>query len=170
MANWTPARSVLLSNLMDEVVGTEEMVRIRQDFCRIFDCIMSTTYSNNDKFYYTGSKAEGLDLPGSDDDLMMDINNSDNLLIIQTMQDAPTATHRNVFYMKTENVPPCFAMLKSVNQVQHDLQLLDACQLIDNTMYLSSYLLLQSTSSDAYDSLQVKEYVHAYKMKSRTRV
>ena len=122
-------------------------MRIRQDFCRIWDCIQSTTDSYNDKVYYTGSKAEGLDLPGSDFDFMVDINNQTNLLIIQRMQDAPTATHKNVFCMKTENVPPCFAMLRSANQVQHG-PLFDACQLIDNAIYLSSYLLVHNATSE----------------------
>ena len=147
MASWTPGHSVLLSHLLDDVVGTEEMVKVRQDFCRIYDCIQSTTDSYNDNVYYTGSKAEGLDLPGSDHDVMMDINNQANLLIIQKLQDAPTSVHNNVFYMKTENVSPCFAMLRSVNQVQHGL-LFDACQLIDNAMYLSSYLLVHNATSD----------------------
>ena len=147
MANWTPPRSVLLSHLLDDVVGTEEMVRIRQDYCRISDVIESTKDSANDNMYYTGSKAEGLHLPGSDHDFMMDINNRANLLIIQKMQDAPTATHRNVFCMQTENVPPCFVMLKSANQLQHG-PLLDACQLIDNAMYLSSYLLVHNEESE----------------------
>ena len=147
MASWSPARSVLLSQLLEDVVGTEEMVRIRQDYCRISDCIRSTTDPYNDNVYYTGSQAEGLDLPGSDHDYMMDINNQSNLLIIQKIQDAPTATHKNVFCMKTENVPPCFAMLKSANQLQHG-PLLDACQLIDNAMYLSSYLLVHNVKSE----------------------
>ena len=70
----TPARSILLSQLLDDVVGTEEMVRIRQDFCRIDDFLQATRFKMN--IYYTGSKAEGLDLPGSDDDYMGDINES----------------------------------------------------------------------------------------------
>ena len=88
-----------------------------------------------------------MDLPGSDHDFMMDINNRENLLIIQKFQDAPTATHRNVFCMKTENVPPCFVLLRSVNQVQYG-PLLDTCQLIDNAMYLSSYLLVHNAISE----------------------
>ena len=58
MTSWTPARSILLSQLLDDVVGTEEMVRIRQDYCRILDWIRST--GTNTKNYFTGSKAEGL--------------------------------------------------------------------------------------------------------------
>ena len=147
MTSWTPARSILLSELLDDVVGTEEMVKIRQDYCRICDCLDSTADSYNDNVYFTGSKAEGLDLPGSDFDFMVDINNQANVLIIQKIQDAPTAMHKTVFCMKTENVPPCFVLLRNVNQDRSGL-LLDACQLIDNAMYLSSYLLLQSTSSE----------------------
>ena len=158
MASWTPARSVLLSQLMDDVVGTEEMVRIRQDYCRIWDCIQSTIDSNNFNVYFTGSKAEGLDLPGSDDDYMIDINNWANLLIIHKMQDAPTAVQRNVFYMKTDNVPPCFAMLRSVNHVQSNM-LLKACQSIDNAMHLSSYLLVQDMESDMNKKISFGEKV-----------
>ena len=101
----------------------------------------------NDNVYYTGSKAEGLDLPGSDDDFMIDINNKAKLLIIQKIEDASTSTHRKVFCIKTENVCPCFAMLRSVNQVQPG-DLFDACQEIDNAMYLSSYLLVHEATSD----------------------
>ena len=147
MASWTPAYSVLLSQLLDDVVGTEDIVHIRQDYCRIWDCTLSTKDATNDNVYYTGSRAEGLDLPGSDDDAKLDINNIANLSIIQNIQDASTATHRSVFCMKTKNVPPCFAMLKSVNQVQHGL-LFDACQLIDNTMYLSSFLFVHNAESE----------------------
>ena len=96
MASWSPARSVLLSQLLDDVVGTEEMVRIRQDYCRIWDCIRSATNSS-DNGYYTGSKAEGLDLPGSDDDFMIDINNNVKVLIIQKLQAATITVHRKRF-------------------------------------------------------------------------
>ena len=147
MTSWTPARSILLSQLLDDVVGTDEMVRIRQDFCRIDACIQSTTNSYNDNVYYTGSKAEGLDLLCSDRDYMIDINNQANLLIIQKMQDAPTAIHKNVFCMDTENVPHCFAMLRNLNEVQYGL-LFNACQLTDNAMYLSSYLLVHNAISE----------------------
>ena len=62
---WTRQQSSLLSLLLDEVVGTQEMINMRQDFCRLYDCIRSNHSGNR---YFTGSKAEGLDLPGSDED------------------------------------------------------------------------------------------------------
>ena len=63
--SWTPDQSSLLSVLLDEVVGTQEMIDIRQDHCRLHDCIKSDDSVN---WYFTGSKAEGLNLPGSDED------------------------------------------------------------------------------------------------------
>ena len=142
MATWTPARSILLSQLLDDVVGTEKMVYIRQDYCRIWDCIQSAANSVN--VYYTGSKREGLDQPDSDKDAMVDINNRAKLLILQQMQDAPTAILEiSMFRMLTEKVPPCFVMLRSVNQVQ-EIIVFDTCQVMDNAMYLSSYLLVHN--------------------------
>ena len=142
MTSWTPARSVLLSQLMDDVVGTEEMVRIRQDYCRVFDCI--ELIGTNVNTYYTGSKAEGLDLPGSDVDSMHDINDVFRMQVIQTEQDAPAATHRNVFVMSTENIRPCFVMLRSVSPIR-DRNLLNACQDMNNLRYLSSYLYVHNS-------------------------
>ena len=143
MASWTPARSVLLSQLLDDVMGTEEMVQMRQDYCRIWDCIRSTIDTRNDKCYFTGSKAEGLDLPGSDLDVMYDINNKENILIIQALQDAYTTIDKVVFHMTTENVHPCFAMLRNVNRIQSAL-LFYSCQPFDNAMYLSSFLFMHN--------------------------
>ena len=145
MANWTPARSVLLSQLLDDVVGTKEMVQIRQDYCRLYDCMISTYYGIN--LYYTGSRAEGLDLPGSDDDFMLNINYIFDILVIQNINDLPTSEWRNVFLMSTENVSPCFSMLKSVNQIQINI-LLNACQISDGFVYLSSYLFIEDYIDD----------------------
>ena len=145
MTSWTPARSILLSQLLDDVVGTEEMVRIRQDYCRIYDCIMSTGYHITT--YYTGSKAEGLDLPGSDRDLMSNINNVHDMQVTETKQGAQAATHRNIFVMSTENVPPCFVMLRSVSPI-HDRDLLNACQDMNNSLYLSSFLFVHNATID----------------------
>ena len=141
MASWTPARSALLSQLLDGVVGTEEMVRIRQDYCRIHDCIRST--GSNINIYYTGSNAEGLDLPGSDEDFMYDINKIRNMRIRKTRQDTSGAIQRNIFVMSTENVRPCFAMLRSVSPIS-DRHLLSACQEMNSSLYLSSYLYVHN--------------------------
>ena len=68
MESYPAEHNEYLSALLDDVTGTEEIVRIRQDYCKIHDCIRSTDGINN---YFTGRKAEGLDLPGSDYDYMI---------------------------------------------------------------------------------------------------
>ena len=141
MSSWTPARSILLSDLLDYVVGTEEMVRTRQDYCRIRDCSEAIVFNCNT--YFTGSKAEGLDLPGSDIDHMGDINNSYDIQVIQTEHDATGVIQRNLFVMSTENVCLCFAMLRSVRQIQNT-DLLNACQEFHSSLYLSSYLFVHN--------------------------
>ena len=150
MTSWTSTRSVLLSQLLDDVVGTEEMVRIRQDYCRIDDFIRSTGFKDNT--YYTGSKAEGLDLPGSDRDYMFNINNTHDMQVIQTERDTPGATQSNMFVMTTDNVPSCFVMLRSVSPIR-DRGLYNVCQDMNNSLYLSSYLYVHKAETDLRKAL-----------------
>ena len=63
-----------------QVWGKEEMVTIRQEDCRVLDCIGSCIL--NMGHCYTGSKAEGVDLPGSDNDYMHDIDNLYNIRVV----------------------------------------------------------------------------------------
>ena len=141
MSSWTTIHSILLSLLLDDVVGTEEMVRIRQEYCRALDCIHSSGTIINT--YYTGSKAEGLDIPGSDKDFMVDIDKLHDIKVIQTEENIQDAYDKNLVVMSTENVHPCFTMLRSVTQIW-DSELLISCQDIDNSLYLSSYLYVHN--------------------------
>ena len=113
--SWTPDQSSLLSLLLDEVVGTQEMIAIRQDYCRLFDCIKSV---GNDNWYFTGSKAEGLELPGSDEDYMNDVNNRFKIKVVQTLQEIDETNQWHNLLLCTDNVPLGFALLQSVNQAQ----------------------------------------------------
>ena len=141
MADWSQEHNTYLSALMDGVTGTEESVRIRQDYCKIHDCIRSIN-PNNVNVYYTGSKAEGLDLPGSDDDYMYDINNSADIAVSESVQDLVQSTRRNRLLIVTDNVPPAFAMLKCVT-LQHPLLLRSAVPM-NNESYLSSQQVVSS--------------------------
>ena len=88
MASWTLDQSTVLSHLLDEVVGTQMMIDIRTDYCMISDCFMSKEAQNKSR-YFTGSKAEGLDLPGSDMDFMIDINDLYHIKVIQSLEEIP---------------------------------------------------------------------------------
>ena len=141
MASWTPEQSRVLSQLLDEVVGTPEVTNIRQDFCRILDCLQSIRTQHNK--YFTGSRAEGLDLPGSDKDFMFDINDEHHLKVIQSLDESPNISSYSVFLMCTENVHPGFALLQHVNQNTMDPFLHLVSQRIYGVQHLSSDLLAQ---------------------------
>ena len=141
MADWSPEHNTYLSTLLDDVTGSEEAVMIRQDFCKIHDCIRST-YPNKVNVYYTGSKAEGLDLPGSDDDFMLDINEIYDIEVSESLQDLVRSTRRNRLLIITDNVPPAFAMLKCVTM--HRAQLLRLAVSMNNESYLSSQQVVSS--------------------------
>ena len=142
MANWTPERSAILSLMLDEVSGTEEIIATRQDYCRVEDYIRSCYL--NTGFYYTGSKAEGLDLPGSDDDYMWDINGIYNIRVAQTIQEARVASSPRIstLLLCTDNVHPGFALLRWLSissPIPHPL-LLRASQYMYGFPHLSSFL------------------------------
>ena len=66
---------------------------------------------------------------------------------IETEQKTPDATQRNLFMMFTENVRPCFAMLRSVRPIR-DIPLLNTCQKIHSSLYLSSYLYVHNLEAE----------------------
>ena len=146
MSSWTPDHSSLLSRLLDTVTGTRGAIDIRQDFCRIFDSVQSVM--GGLPIYYTGSKSEGLDLPGSDDDFMIEINGTKNIEIKQSSDGGQSVDNKNVFIMETDtcNVRPGFAVLRSMRSAPNS-RLMEAIQLINGFPYLSSYLMIQNSLS-----------------------
>ena len=141
MADWSREHNSYLSILLDDVTGSEEGVRIRQDACKIKDCVRSI-YPKNVNVYFTGSKAEGLDLPGSDKDFMIDINNLGDIEVSESLQDLVRSTRRNKLLIITDNVPPAFVMLKCVT-LQDPLLLRSAVPMNDE-VYLSSQQFVSS--------------------------
>ena len=148
MSRWTSEQSSLLSLLLDEVVGTQEMIDIRQDYCKMLDCYKSNKLHT---VYFTGSKAEGLDLPGSDEDFMFDINiihmmakDLRPIKVIQTLHDFEETNSYDIFLMSTENVPPGFALLSYVNPLIPRTFVPPWYQYIYDRIYFSSNWLVQT--------------------------
>ena len=141
MESWIPEHSTSLSYLLDDVTGTEEIVKMRQDYCKIVDCMKSI---KPDKFniYYTGSKAEGLDLPGSDHDFMHDINDMGDIEVSESIEDLLQSTRANKLLIVTDNIPPAFALLKCINV--YDQSLRRAIVNMGDNAYLSSQEFLSS--------------------------
>ena len=149
MASWRPDHSMILSLLLDTVVGTKEMRAIRQDFCKLEDRLRSKL--NYDNLYFTGSKAEGLDLPGSDEDYMFGRNNLMKMKVIQSLdEDMDPSANISTFLMSTENVPPGFALLEYLPQPHNSMHpfLYDACQIKNGIVNLSSDLIVQNSVHD----------------------
>ena len=140
MSSLTPDRSEILSHLLDEVTGTEEAINIRQDYCRLLDCAESAKLGHTSTHHYTGSKAEGLDLPGSDDDFMLDINYIFNIKVVQSVREISDTPTYEEFLLCTENVKPGFALLRRIRQHTDVLYpyLKTALKLINNMEYLNS--------------------------------
>ena len=144
MASWGPDHSKILSMLLDSVVGTKEMIAIRQDYCRLQDCLESALQKNN--IYFTGSKSEGLDLPGSDQDYMIDTNNIFEIKVTHSSDENNTFLYSTLL-MSTENVPPGFALLEHLQQTPLHPFLYQASQNINSRQYLSSDLFVQNCVS-----------------------
>ena len=136
MPGWTPDNSMILCLLLDAVVGTKEEIAMRQDWCRIWDCLIPYKYNT----YFTGSKSEGLDLPGSDEDYMLDINQSLQIRVIQSLDDNTDFSLDSIFVMCTENTPPGFALLRHVHPSPLRPFLYRSSKNIDGLWYLSSDL------------------------------
>ena len=143
MGDCTPEQNVYLSCLLDDITGTEEVVKMRQDYCKIWDCIRSIN-RHIVNWYYTGSKAEGLDLTGSDEDCMFDINNLNDLVVSGSINELVHATRTNKFVMITESVSPGFALLKCVS-VLNRRDLLQSLITMGDNSYLSSYVFVTSS-------------------------
>ena len=149
MEGWSSERSTILSMMLDEVTGTSEIVAIRQDFCRIFDCIASI--SVNDNLYFTGSKAEGLELPGSDRDYMLDINKISKVKVVQSLRECilvdPSGI--NVFLLCTENTSPCFSTLQFTKYTKDPFYslALSSSKKLNGVLHLSGSLLVDQTTS-----------------------
>ena len=145
MASWRPDHSMILSLLLDTVVGTKKMIAIRQDSCRLRDCLESAGLKIN--VYFTGSKSEGLDLPGSDEDYMYDTNNYLKIKVTQSFDENNEASLYNTLFMSTENVPPGFALLQYLHQTPLHPFLYRASKNMYGRLYLSSDLFVQNNVS-----------------------
>ena len=144
MEGWTPEHNTYLSYLLDDATGSEEMVKMRQDFCKINDCIGSIN-PHNVNVYYTGSKAEGLDLPGTDHDYMFDINNMYDVAVSESTEDLVQSPRTNKLLIVTDNISSAFALLKCVSL--HSLLLRRAMVYMGDNAYLSSQEFLSLSNS-----------------------
>ena len=148
MSRWTSEQSSLMSLMLEEVVGTREMIEIRKDYCKLTDCLQSDENGNS---YFTGSKAEGLDLPGSDKDYMKDFNDYFGYLkVVQTLHEIDDTNSNQLFQMCTENVHPGFALLQYISKYpcSRCSRLLPWIHNLNGVPYLGSDVSVQLVNND----------------------
>ena len=143
MDNWSPEDNRYLSSLLDGVTGTEEIVKMRQDYCRIYDCLHAKNVHPHSS-HFTGSLAEGMDLPGSDEDYIFDINDYYDIGVSDSLQELAQSTQTNKFLFITDNVQPGYVLMKCANQTQN-ADLLNSCVMFRNATYLSSALSVSTS-------------------------
>ena len=142
MDNCTQEENEYLSYLLDDVTGTEEMIKIRQDYCEMHDWLRSCPPDGVTR-YFTGSRAEGLDLEGSDNDFMHDINDVFDIEVSESEHNLAQSARKNKLLIVTDNVPPAFVMLKC-DSLQNPI-LTESVVNMQGHKYLSSHLFLQSS-------------------------
>ena len=121
MASWTYDHDFLLSCLLDDVTGTEDIVQLRNDRCVIRDCLLIHSFGseNIEGRHFTSSKSEGLELAGSDEDYMYDINNMIDIHVSESIQKLFQSSKSTKFLLVPDNKYPGFALLKCVFKARH---------------------------------------------------
>ncbi|CAG2224723.1 unnamed protein product [Mytilus edulis] len=94
----------LYKYLCDEIVGSEKVVRYKRLYCKLHDEILYDSESEL-TCISSGSMAEGLNLPGSDIDIMLVLKTS------EVYENKPE-DEEDLIILDTENALPGFALLK----------------------------------------------------------
>ncbi|VDH89705.1 Hypothetical predicted protein [Mytilus galloprovincialis] len=116
----------LYENLV-QIVGTELDIRKRQRLFIIQDGLINTTGSNECTQISSGSLAEGLNLPGSDLDIMNVINYKKVIPNVKDISKQTNNTNIAEFYvMETDFVHPGFSRLLPV-EIRNGAYVTDTC-------------------------------------------
>jgi 4-hydroxy-L-threonine phosphate dehydrogenase PdxA len=104
--------------MCDEVVGSEKVVDYRRQFFNVLDNVHNHSGSNQWHYISSGSKAEGLNLPGSDYDVMFinkDINVYERDDVLSNYHDLRTKPH---LVLDFDNAMPGFTLLRTTDRYQ----------------------------------------------------
>jgi hypothetical protein len=134
---FSPHEKEVYDNLIS-VVGSEMDIRIRQNVFLIKDKIYNSAKTNT-TIVSSGSLAEGLDLPGSDIDVMIVLNIAN---ILQNVQHMNRSALYTTLLIEDEIEFPGFTTLKLI--ADGDVFITHACFVeTTNGMYLSNILFIR---------------------------
>lgn len=127
--------------MCDEIVGSEKVVKYRRLFFKIYDYVQNNFLLTSKHLISGGSKAEGLDLPGSDLDIMLI---SKKYIVYRSKNETVNRRHainKHILIIDTENAQPGFALLFVQNEPICDQTFVE--RNVDGT-FLSSKLYILS--------------------------
>ncbi|VDI34498.1 Hypothetical predicted protein [Mytilus galloprovincialis] len=111
--NWIDSREKRLYEFLVQIVGSEIDIRKRQRLYIIQDRIVNSSGSTAKTQIFSGSLAEGLNLPGSDMDVMFVRN---NYKVIHNPKNIKISKHRDSLYViETDIDHPGFARLRMLS-------------------------------------------------------
>lgn len=130
--------SIQFYHYVDDIVGSEEVVNTRR---RIFIALDNVMESANSTCISSGSKAEGLDLIGSDYDQMFVCK---DVGVYETLHDADLS-HGVTLLMETTDTKPGFTKLRAVNPSDAYVSLRNKrYETVERPIFISSKLFLES--------------------------
>ncbi|VDI83801.1 Hypothetical predicted protein [Mytilus galloprovincialis] len=143
-----------------DIIGSEEVVRTRREIFSAKDIVESSAIATS---ISSGSKAEGIDLNGSDYDQMVLLN---IFSVYESSHAVKTDPSKLILLMNTSDIKPGFTKIKLVNKfyLAHDF-IFDICKTVGEETYISSKKFrelhlpgdmvihgpCQSTASGVYD-------------------
>ncbi|CAC5414859.1 unnamed protein product [Mytilus coruscus] len=153
--------SLKLYHYLSKIIGSDDVVKTRQNIFKVMDFVMN----DNDGFTFisSGSKAEGIDIKGSDFDRMIVLKMAN---VNENMRDATYPAYGVFLLMEFTDTPSGFTKLKLENNSQKRIPLIGQCsQTLGQETYISNklfreYFLLpdmiihgpcQSLPGDVYD-------------------
>ncbi|XP_063406778.1 uncharacterized protein LOC134690697 [Mytilus trossulus] len=114
LLNWIDTREKCLYDHLVQIVGSEIDIRKRQRLYIIQDMIVNSSVLDNYIQIFSGSLAEGLDLPGSDIDIM---NVDKRYTIIHNFNNIKNQIHGIILVMDTDIDHPGFAKLRLTHNI-----------------------------------------------------
>ncbi|XP_052093524.1 protein mab-21-like [Mytilus californianus] len=132
------------------IVGSDEVVKARRKVFMALDYVLENIQQT---FISSGSKAEGLDLEGSDYDLMIV---DKNVSVYESIHDVSSSLHELTLVMDTTDTKPGFTKLKVYETSERYLPLLAKwCELFQLGSYVSNNLFRKYVLSQGDDELIV---------------
>ncbi|VDI12662.1 Hypothetical predicted protein [Mytilus galloprovincialis] len=119
--------------LSDYVVGSAKVVKYRRYFYKCFDDYLNHEHDEESRIISSGSKAEGLDLPGSDLDLMTPSYH-------HMVDETHGKTKKKHLILDTNNALPGFALIKVSDESDFQVEKIYVTQTLNGLLLNNDFL------------------------------